>query len=172
MNSSTFSRVTVALVLVAAAPLRAQEAATPARIQLVGKEKIPIANQFSPGRLVGPIKCDARGTVYIRPAQGPSTTLKEPVVGLAPDGHGSIVFDLGSVPELGDVKSISVDDYAAGVDGHVYEVVEVQDKKGRNFAAIIGFDPDGHNPSLVTLEPSAGQILSPRQITPFLSGQF
>src|SRR5215470_16515005 len=105
MNSSTFSRVTVALVLVAAAPLRAQEAATPARIQLVGKEKIPIANQFSPGRLVGPIKCDARGTVYIRPAQGRSTPLKERVVRLALDSHDSIVFNVGSGREVVDVKT-------------------------------------------------------------------
>lgn len=143
------------------------------RMQLVAGEKVPVTGQFSTGRILAPIKCDAKGNIYIRPALGPTTTLSEPVLGISADGQKTTLYNLGAVSELKEAKKTTLWDYGISPRGQLYELLEIQYQKGTTSVGIAVFDADGRDASLIPIDVATVRSnLSPRQVTRFVSGEF
>lgn len=162
-------------LLFAVAPLigavRGQNTSSAPHVQLAGGEKVPVANLFASG-FVGSIKCDDRGSIYVRPLTGSTTTMREPVLAIASDGKTAKQFDLAVVPELQGSKGALIRDFALGAHHKIVELIEMQGAKGETSLAIASFDDDGKYSSFVAVVSESLTRFSPRQIASFGSGQY
>ncbi|MFQ5777102.1 MAG: hypothetical protein ACE5IP_03755 [Terriglobia bacterium] len=106
-----------------------------------------------------PVKCDARGNLYIRSHQ-PLRALAAPVSKITRDGKRAAVFTLASAPGF---EEGMFGDFAVDIRGKVYLLA--MNKKG---VAIVAYDSDGGYDS--TIKPEG--LFGPAQLAVFPSGEF
>jgi hypothetical protein len=135
-------------------------------LELKTHERTPVPSIPATGG-IDPIRCDASGNIYMRPAaSGKTSFLGGPILRIAPDGQRTTSFEL-SIPELKDAKRVNIQDYAVSSTGQVFELVSFQTKDSHPAAGVVAFDEDGHPSGFTPINVS----FSPRQIALFQSGQ-
>jgi hypothetical protein len=118
--------------------------------------------------VLGPIKCDARGNVYVRlemAADSPvQPSLPVPITRLGPDGARKAQFDLARVPgwELSDLY-----DFFVGSQGEMYLLAARMVGKEKE-VAVLSFREDGQYSSTIRFDTDSAI----EHVAPFPTGEF
>jgi hypothetical protein len=148
---------TVGLFLVVVVSLSAQE---PPRLPLRLKETVAVPQQRAVP-ISGPIKCDAKGNIYLRSYLPRTNPLAAPVMKISTEGKRTAEFKIDSAPGF---EGALVDDFAVDLRGKVYML----SIKGKDELDIVAFGPDGKYDSTIKLD----LLFMPGQLAVFRSGEF
>jgi len=138
------------------------------QIQLRAGDRISVPSLPISGGGTGPIRCDMRGNVYMRPVSPKANGLLAPVVRISTDGQTTTVFDVSTVSEVKAASVYEIYDFAVRKDGAVLQLVAMTSKDEQAIVAIIEMDGEDKSSSFVSVDSQ----LAPRQIGPLPSGMF
>lgn len=154
--------------LLAATQANLQSGTTVPRIELKVSDRVLIANSGKSLGGVGPMRCDAQGNVYVRPASGNINILRAPILRISSDGQKTTQFDIATVSDIKDAGSYNINDFVVRKDGTVVVLAGAATKEDALFVDVVQIDPEDKTPSVTRVDSE----LRPSHILPLPSGTF
>ncbi|HZQ92000.1 MAG TPA: hypothetical protein VFA60_09425 [Terriglobales bacterium] len=173
------SKLSVLSLIIVLSALRASAADDPAvnqeqsgaqiAVTTIGSTGQPTATTLPVGTVVGPIRCDSDGNIYIRTFDGKGSALQNPLVRISSNGKEVRRFDPKRVPGLSEHFTSLL--YTVGGVGKVYQIVSDWENQTVFHEYLVTFTKDGEyvgraefethfEPYVFLALPSGGFLLS------------
>jgi len=135
----------------------AATAQQPPEFPLRVRETITVTGAPSAG-FTWPIKCDAKGNLYVRFGDPLGRHMSTPVTKISPEGRVETTFRLEAAPGLD--ADATFDDFAVDARGRVYLLTERFTKEKELEKLILAYDSEGKFSTSILLEPffAVGQL--------------
>lgn len=164
VRSAGILRALTSLLLVASL-VQSLPGAPPQAIKLRVKETVLVGQNFGPLLVRTPVKCDAKGNVYVRYYVRRALAAL-PILRIAPDGKPTGTFNLRAASGF---EQATAYDFDVGPRGEVYILAETQPKpKGKLVRSIVRFTSEAKYDSAFELEP----FLEAHHLAVFSTGEF